>query len=87
MPATLAPKDYVTADDLQKFGMDLCKRIVDNIAEVLQTYMTHVDERFNKVESRLGKLETSSDILQAGFNKLEAGQFYLTQAVNTLLKA
>ncbi|HEY5442296.1 MAG TPA: hypothetical protein VIJ68_02050 [Candidatus Saccharimonadales bacterium] len=87
MPTTLTPKDYVTADDLQKFGMDLSKRIVDDIAEVLQAYMTHVDERFNKVESRLGKLETSSDILQAGSNKLEAGQLYLTKAVNTLLKA
>jgi hypothetical protein len=61
MSVTIVPQDYITADDLQKFGRDLSKRIVDDMTDVLQAYVTHIDERFNKVEYQIEQV-----ISQAG---------------------
>ncbi len=94
---TATPNDNVTVSDLQRFGEALSKQIVDDIIDVLKEFMTHIDNRFNKVEARLDRVEirldgveerldrveTRLDKVNDRLNKLEAGQVQLTKMIQT----
>lgn len=68
--------DFVTKDDLERVEKNLTSQInqtvtkaVDDLSEVIQVFASHVDDRFNKLEARVDKLEESFTRLQ---NTLDA---------------
>jgi archaellum component FlaC len=71
MPAATTPQNYVTTEDLRQFGEALSKQIIDEVTDILQGFMTHVDDRFNKVEARLDRVETRLDKIETRLDKVE----------------
>ncbi len=56
--------DYITRKDLQDFGDNFSRRIVDDLSEVIAQFSERVDERFNRLEARVDRLEQQFERLQ-----------------------
>lgn len=62
-------KDYITREDLDKFGEKQHRLIVDDLSQVIADFALQADKRFNQLEARMDKLELQFERLN---NTLDA---------------
>lgn len=49
--------DYVTKKDVEEIVGKAVSKAVDDLSSIISSFATQVDDRFNRVEEKLDKLE------------------------------
>ncbi len=55
--------EYATKEDMKEIVVEVVNKAVDDLSDVISSFASQVDRRFNDVEAGLDKLEKSHDKL------------------------